>query len=244
MRFMLFLMSLLSLVACSSTQDIERPNYLQAAKSKEELSKLKNNFNKLVIAIQGHYRNEQQQKVSAKIPKLEMVNTRIFEHKTDETWIYSEVFPSALPDAPFVQNFLRLSRLSRDTFLMEVFTFKDDKIAKQHVNAWQRETPFPNLFKKELRKMQGCDHKLVATQKGFAFVEAEIGYCEAARLENGVRFTKSNMRVENDRITMKIEFYADDKGTKITDNGTEGSIYNRIAPVRIAKERKKKKAAR
>lgn len=218
----------LFLGACAPAAPLEQPTYARDLYSAAELKKMRNNFKKYIRCIPGHFRTMEHAALDEDWISRDMISIRVFEQQTDAVWTYTEVFATQLPSEPLAQLFYKHTRLNRDTFLMQPYTFRERGRLAAFRNEWKDPPYFEGVLLDDLVPLANCGVRIVAdTNTCFHTIPPSDTLC-ALPLGERARYSTVALDYFENRIRLETNYFDAEKRFVGTAN-PGGSVYNRLS---------------
>lgn len=233
MKLILIAFLLLGLAACRLQVELEQPAYAVDMSTSVELENMRNNFKKYIRCIPGHFRSIEQLSWQPDLTSRDMISIRVFENQTDAVWTYTEVFATHLPSEPLAQVFYKHTRLSRDTFLMQPYAFRDLNRMSIFRNEWKHPPYFEGVSLKELAPLPNCGLYIVAGENPCFKSLAPADTSCALPLGGGAHYSRMALDYFEDRIRLETVYFDRYKEYVGTAN-KGGTFYNRLSKADIA----------
>lgn len=231
MKKILFLLACTSIfwVACTNTKAV-KPKYLEGTVDVNELSGIDNKFERFRQQIMGHFSNRAQVESGLDLgePEQEFIITPIFKNRPDEFWVYLEFFSPGLISRPIDQRIEQYKRISRDTFVMEVYYIKEPQ---QYVNEWKLSNPFENLsIQNDLIRDERCDLYIVPNfdkKHHFYTLPPEEVTCQMRGSQGAAKYVDLSFKLSDEGYNMRFKFYDKDK-RKMRETANAGIDFKRL----------------
>lgn len=215
----------LVLGACSSLTDSSTTNSLSLADelmNGEEIRAIKSRYERFASVCVGDYNNFtqvadlQESGQAAKLPpaasmRQRIATRRVWHNRSDAIWLYSEMYLVDLMEAPVLQKFMAVRRISPDTIEMETFEIP---APDRFINEWQKEPKqrFANLRPSDLIPIEGCLNYFVEEKKGVFQSTQPKDWCE--QQVGASKGFKENIRYAPEQMLLRT-FGRDAKGQEM-----------------------------
>jgi len=182
---------LLLLLLCATQGFAQRQkpkiNYLSNTKTAAEIRNLDNKQERLYYSLLGEFTNKRQSDTATN-PALavhqEMIAVPVWQERKGEYWLYMGWFKHGSPEKALAQGFFKLTKESRDTFLLSFFLPPNEADNNYYSLEWKKHKPFADLRPKDLISAQGCSNYIVVKDAETFTILGDENPCQRYMSEN------------------------------------------------------------
>lgn len=228
MKKLIPLIILLCISTWTMAQKKGTPIYLEKAIEVKKMKKLTDKLQRLYYQRIGHFSNIATAKENGE-KEQDMIGIPILSHRGGEYWVYTEWFLRSYPENPLGHRIEHITRLDRETLVIEVYELKDPKA---YYNEWKKENPFSGLHKADLIRKEGCDQKIEIVDKEKAIFQTMENTDEemcSVSFGNGIEYVREKFTSTDEKTTFNVYFY-DAKKQFVKNLDADGLVMERMNP--------------
>ncbi|MCP4441118.1 MAG: hypothetical protein GY810_19510 [Aureispira sp.] len=230
MNKLILLVTLLCVSTWTMAQKKGTPVYLEKAMDVKNMKKLTDKLQRLYYQRIGHFSNIATAEDNGE-KEQDIIGVPIFPQRGGEYWIYTEWFLRSYPDNPLGHRIEHITRIDRETILIEAYDLKD---SEAYYNEWKKAEPFSGLNKVDLIRKEACDQKIKIIDKQNAVFQtvdkSEEDMCNVA-FGNGIEYVREKFTSTDEKSTFNVYFYDVNKKF-VKDLDADGLIMERLNPKR------------
>lgn len=224
--YLLWLSAVLFLAACNTTQNSsDNYNYLKQSMTAEEIENTPNKLKRVSNMFIGHFSNAAfvAANDNPALVEQEVIGVRIWPERSDGIWVYIGWFKPDFTEEALSQGVFKFQRLSPDTIGLNYYNLPPDDDKYRH--EWAKKDAFKKLKPSDLVFLDGCDQKVVETEKGKYQVLHNPALC-ATDGDAGIAFIKMDIRMAAQYLDFHTSF-CDKNKTALVDY-KDGNMFKRL----------------
>ncbi|UCD93376.1 MAG: chromophore lyase CpcT/CpeT [Candidatus Zixiibacteriota bacterium] len=172
----------------------------------------------------GSFSSQEQAAADTNFYDIRLEVVRIWENRTDGSWLYVEHAGARMLDKPYRQRIYRLTQVDDSTFRSDVFSMRNPL---RYAGEWKKPKPMTTVMPDSLGERQGCS-MILKKEGDSAFVGGTVGI-ECATMLAGAKYTTTELRITATHL------YSWDRGFDAEDKQVWGSTVGAYILKKIIK---------